>query len=135
MLPGDRQEVQQPRRQRQHRDIGVRITAEDRRKNRTVYVVQLRLIRLEAEGQLIEPAQREVFLGRHAQDPHDLPAIGCRVHTHLLDQCRLADAGLPGDHHRTLGVLGQHPRELGQLGLPTHQVAASGHEEIIGGRG
>ena len=135
VLHRHRQQVQQSRGQRQHRDFGVRVAAEDRCEHGTVLLVQPGLEVFQAESQLIQPAQGEGLLGLHPQDPHHLPAVGGRAHTHLLDQRRLADAGFPGDHHCALGVGGQYLAELGQLGVPTHQITTCGHGEIIGGTG
>ena len=125
------QQVQQRRHQGQYRHHGIRIAAEDRCQHCAVLLIQAGLVRLEPVHHLIQPAQREGLLGLHAQDPHHLPAFGRRERAHLIDQRRLADAGLPGHHNGPLGVLGQHPAQLGKLGLSANQIAHPGHVLII----
>ena len=129
------QQVQQRRHQGQYRHHGIRIAAEDRRQHPAVLLVQAGLERLQPVHHLIQPAQGEGLLGLHAQDPHHLPAIGCRERADLIDQRRLADARLPGHHNGPLGVLGQHPAQLRKLGLSADQIAYPGHALIIKGRG
>ena len=124
----DRQEVQRRNHQWQDRHRGIGIAAENRREDRTVPCVQVGHEILQAEHHLIEAAQREGLLGLDPQNAQNRPPIGRRALTQLLEEHGLADTGITGHHHRTLGVPGQHPVQLQQFNPPAHHISRHRHD-------